>query len=286
MEGAVKHIQRAWRSRTAARMSALHGNRSGSIAGSTRSGLSPASLLGMSSGGSLPATAGGAASGGLYAGQTAAGDGAGLLTRPLSGNLLSSQSQITSPSGVLSSSYTAETSCSSYTLYSSEPSGLTGGMGSGLFGSVSLQLSQLSASGLVGAYSSELSGLSGLAEAPGIMAQEPVVPGSWSGSNADAAVSGGCSLAGSAGGTRAGQGGHVAQQAGQHLAQVSLAGSSGSAVAAFSSGGLEAVAQGERGPVQRVQGVDLGAGLATFRAAGLVPNSLDPTPRLARNGGQ
>jgi hypothetical protein len=291
MEGAVKRIQRAWRSRTAARLAVLQPCRSGSVAGSTRSSLGPArsgSCPGILPSPSVAAVPGGLIDVSVFGSAAAAAGEDGLIVRPYSCKVPSSPSQIISPSGLTGSSYTGETSYSSYTLYSDEPSGFTGCMLSGASGltgaSVSLQPSQASALGLVGAYSSELSGKSAGAERSAGIWHEYAAGGAgggrWGGGQGrETYARGGGSFGvtiGSSIGARSGQ-----QQAG--LSPTGTAGSANHFPGAFAAGSssMGGDAAGH-GPVQRGQGVDLAAGLASFKAAGLVPTSLDSTPRLVR----
>lgn len=155
MEGAVKRIQRAWRSRAAAHLGGrLPGQRSSgsssssaTAAGSKQlgSGLGVGSLSGSLSG-VLPSQSGLSTvqAGSLTAGLPATGTGErihGSGNSSSSALQLSTQSQVTgSPLGLTPlSSYTGETSYSSYTVYSSGPSGLLSS------GSVSLQPSELHA---------------------------------------------------------------------------------------------------------------------------------------------
>lgn len=150
MEGAVKHIQRAWRSRAAAHLAGgLPGQRSSSSSSSSATAAGSKQLgsgLGMGSlSGVLPSASGLSTvpAGSFTAGLPATGAGAWThgSSNSSSALQLSPQSQVTGcPLGLTpSSSYTGETSYSSYTVYSSGPSRLLSG------GSVSLQPSELSA---------------------------------------------------------------------------------------------------------------------------------------------
>jgi hypothetical protein len=305
MEGAVRRIQRAWRSRTACRRPALPSSYNSNLGSSTSIGLTPAAAGGVGGSSGLSSGELGSPSGGFFAAVSAGGrdlrpgsSGVSmqLQTVPSGTSQTASRSNLTASSyDERLSSYTGDgSSYSSYTLYSTSElsGGLSGvsGLQSGVSGcSVSLQpLQQPSAAGLlVGACSTEPSGSSALGgftegtPSSNLRTEHPGVAAPAAAAVAAAAFgSGGGGVMGSS------PAGNLGQGVRQHPLQQSrtlpssyvgdggvLVSGSGGGPGGGSGGGFGAAA-GVRGPVPPVRGVDL--------AAGLVSTSLDPTPRLAQ----
>jgi hypothetical protein len=251
MEGAVKRIQQAWRSRTGHQHAAagMTGARAVSPAGSSRSGL-------LSNAGSM------------LVDPWAEADGrSSAAPRPTDSSSCSTNLQAGSSNMLTASSYTGD-SCTSYTLYSSDQSGypslLSGGASLQSQSALSFAQPSHMALGLPAASSTDLSYTSGVTEGSSSMLY----------SNA-AVVSAGYPAAVAAG-VGASAGSTPTQQLGQQGAAMQQGSSTGGGLIGSSTGGLGHEQQ------QRHQALDLAAGLTGFKAGGLIPSSSDPTPRLVR----
>jgi hypothetical protein len=249
MEGAVKRIQQAWRIRTGQQHAAagVAGSRAVSPVGSCRSGL-------LNKAGSMPVD------------PLAEADGrSSTMQRPADSSSYGTtytNLQAATSNMLTASSYTGD-SYTSYTLYSSDPSMLSGGVSLQSQGTLSFAQPSNAALGLPAASSTDLSYTSGITEGSSSIMYSHAAAGSPGG---PAAAATSVSLAA----------GSAPQQ--QWLAQqgpyMQGCGSIGGGFVSSSTG-----PRAER--EQHRNALDLAAGLTGFKAGGLIPSSSDPTPRLA-----